>query len=131
MAETPEIAPDVTLVDADGTERSLAAFRGRTVVLPVPSSSVWSATLARISGWSSRRSCAVGRMSISVVRSGLVRPVASARIPPPDRVDMTVPLSRGADGACTVRFEVARTAVPGSGDRRRLGAHFVSFAYRP
>ena len=33
QARLGEIAPDFTLVDADGTERSLAAFRGRTVVL--------------------------------------------------------------------------------------------------
>jgi hypothetical protein len=59
------------------------------------------------------------------------RELGRARIPPPDRVDLAVPLRPDADGVCTVRFEVARTAVPGPGDRRRLGAHFVSFAYKP
>jgi hypothetical protein len=59
------------------------------------------------------------------------RRVGRAVIPPPDRADMTVPLRPDAGGTCTVRFEVARTAVPGANDRRRLGAHFVSFAYRP
>jgi len=31
------------------------------------------------------------------------------------------------NGVCTVRFTVGRTAVPGPGDRRALGAHFLSF----
>jgi hypothetical protein len=44
-------------------------------------------------------------------------------------------LRSDADGVCTVRFEVARTVVParlipGSTDRRALGAHFLSFDYR-
>jgi hypothetical protein len=34
------------------------------------------------------------------------------------------------DSVCTARFDVARTAVPGHGDPRRLGAHF-SFDYGP
>jgi hypothetical protein len=58
------------------------------------------------------------------------RVVGRATIPPPERVDLTVPLRPDAKGTCTVRFEVARTAVPGLADTRRLGAHFVSFAYQ-
>jgi hypothetical protein len=57
------------------------------------------------------------------------RQVRRATIPPADAADLTVPLTQGADGACTVRFVVARTAVPGPGDKRRLGAHFASFTY--
>jgi hypothetical protein len=41
-----------------------------------------------------------------------------------------VPL-RGTSGTCSVEFDVARTKVPGHGDRRALGAHFYGFAYTP
>ena len=34
-------------------------------------------------------------------------------------------------GGCRVRFSVSPTAIPGPGDRRRLGVHFRSFDYRP
>jgi hypothetical protein len=64
------------------------------------------------------------------------RVLGRARIAPAGQARLTVPLERGAGGRCTVRFDVARTAVPaaaiaGSRDRRALGAHFLAFDYRP
>ena len=61
------------------------------------------------------------------------RRIGRVSIPPPDSRDLTVPLRPGADGACTVRFEVARDrrARGAADDARRLGAHFASFPYHP
>ena len=56
------------------------------------------------------------------------RVVGRARIDPAGTAQLVVPL-RPVDSVCTVRFDVARTAVPGHGDPRRLGAHFFSFDY--
>ena len=55
--------------------------------------------------------------------------VVTKRVGPRARVSLVVPLSpRG--GMCEVRFRMARTAVPGRGDSRVLGAHFDGFDYR-
>jgi hypothetical protein len=59
-----------------------------------------------------------------------------AVVQPAGPATLTVPLRPDAGGVCSVRFDVARTAVPartipGSTDRRVLGAHFVAFDYRP
>jgi hypothetical protein len=53
-------------------------------------------------------------------------PVGRTLIPVTGITTMTVPLVP-RDGACTVRFTVGRTAVPGPRDHRHLGAHFLSF----
>jgi len=52
--------------------------------------------------------------------------VGRARIAPAEGAELVVPLQPVAS-VCTVRFDVARTAVPGHGDTRALGAHFFSF----
>ncbi len=62
----------------------------------------------------------VGRTSI---------PVAAERV-------LRVPLRPAANGRCTVRFTVGRTlvpahVVPGQTDTRELGAHFLTFDYKP
>jgi hypothetical protein len=57
------------------------------------------------------------------------RLVGRARIAPAGSATLNVPLRPSGD-ACAVRFVVAHTKVPGHGDQRRLGAHFV-FAYTP
>ena len=49
-------------------------------------------------------------------------PVVGARL--------NVPLHPAGGAVCTVRFDVAHTIVPGRGDPRTLGAHFLSFTYR-
>ena len=54
--------------------------------------------------------------------------VGRARIAPAESTDLVVALQPVAS-VCTVRFDVARTAVPGHGDSRTLGAHFFSFDY--
>jgi hypothetical protein len=54
--------------------------------------------------------------------------VGRARIAPAEDTELVVPLHAVAS-VCTVRFDVARTAVPGRGDSRALGAHFFSFDY--
>jgi hypothetical protein len=57
------------------------------------------------------------------------RIVGHASIPPTTATQLVVPLhSRG--GTCSVEFDVARTLVPGHGDSRALGAHFL-FNYQP
>jgi hypothetical protein len=48
-------------------------------------------------------------------------------IPVDGPTDLRVPLRPTRGKVCTVQFTVGRTAVPGSQDRRRLGAHFLSF----
>jgi hypothetical protein len=54
--------------------------------------------------------------------------VGHVRIPVEGQTTLRVPL-HPSRGVCTVRFAVGRTKVPGPQDRRRLGAHFLSFAY--
>jgi hypothetical protein len=56
--------------------------------------------------------------------------VGRARIDPAGSASLAVAL-HPVDSVCTVHFDVARTAVPGHGDRRALGAHFLAFDYAP
>jgi len=60
-----------------------------------------------------------------VVSSGGLR----VRVPPGTQRTITVPLRPAAGARCIARFTVAPTKVPGKGDFRRLGVHFVSFRY--
>jgi hypothetical protein len=55
--------------------------------------------------------------------------VGRATVPPAGQSRLTVPVRPGPGGRCRVAFTVQRTKVPGRGDRRRLGAHFLSFDY--
>ena len=55
--------------------------------------------------------------------------VAGRAIVPPDRTTQLVVPLRSTNGRCSVRFEVERTLVPGGGDQRELGAHFLGFTY--
>jgi hypothetical protein len=99
--------------------------------------------------WSGRRvtytrtHCSGGRLSIALgsdpslfTQAQMVtafeggRVVGRARIAPAGTATLTVPL-RPRAGTCTVDFTVAHTKVPGSGDERRLGAHFLSFTPTP
>jgi dolichyl-phosphate-mannose-protein mannosyltransferase len=57
--------------------------------------------------------------------------LAVGRIPRVGRGRLTVPLRPEAGDRCRVRFAITPTAVPGAGDRRRLGTHFRGFTYRP
>jgi hypothetical protein len=59
---------------------------------------------------------------MQLVRAGGVVRLVTPGIP----ATMTVPLTR-----CRVRFAVRPTEVPGHGDSRRLGIHFLSFEYLP
>jgi hypothetical protein len=64
------------------------------------------------------------------------RLVAGTSVAPAAQGVLRVPLRRGSDGSCVVRFVVQRTTVParvvrGSTDRRALGLHFLTFTYRP
>jgi hypothetical protein len=52
----------------------------------------------------------------------------SVRFLPSQTATLTVPL-RARDGVCRAVFTVIPTAVPGSGDARVLGAHFLGFRY--
>jgi hypothetical protein len=92
-----------------------------------------------------RVQCEAGRLSVllgsdpslytrtqTVVAHEHGRVVGRARIEPAGQSTLTVPLQPTEPGqVCTVRFTVGRTVVPGHGDPRPLGAHFLRFAYRP
>ena len=67
----------------------------------------------------------------TVVATSGGRVVGRTSIPVNGQKVLRVPLRPSANRICTVRFTVGRTAVPGPQDRRRLGAHFLSFDYRP
>jgi hypothetical protein len=60
-----------------------------------------------------------------VVSSGGVR----VRVPPGASRTITVPLQPRPGARCTARFTVTPTKVPGKGDLRRLGMHFLGFRY--
>jgi hypothetical protein len=64
--------------------------------------------------------------TVTATEGGAV--VGRARIPVEGQTTLLVPL-HPSGGVCTVRFAVGRTKVPGPQDGRRLGAHFLSFAY--
>jgi hypothetical protein len=117
---------------------------GGPVVLPVHVTGVYPDTWSRKTVTYRRLDCPGGSLTVGLGSDPSLfrraqevtafvggREVARASIPPPGRVDLRVPLRADKKGVCTVRFEVARTAVPGPSDERRLGAHFVSFAYEP
>ena len=62
--------------------------------------------------------------------------VARASLPLEGTRKLRVPLRAGAAGRCVAVFTVSPTAVParvlpGSEDRRVLGAHFLGFAFHP
>jgi len=80
-----------------------------------------------------RRLCAGGSVRVTLaadpslfhvqtVRAGGV----TRRVVPFTATTMTVPLTR-----CRARFVVSPTKVPGHGDTRRLGVHFLVFEYLP
>jgi hypothetical protein len=52
----------------------------------------------------------------------------SVTFDPADTASLTVPL-RPQSGVCRVVFTVSPTAVPGKGDSRVLGVHFLAFRY--
>jgi hypothetical protein len=66
----------------------------------------------------------------TVVASVDGKPVARVRFQAPDDAVLPVPL-QSKNGVCRVRFDVTPTAVPGGGDRRRLGVHFDAFNFEP
>ena len=67
------------------------------------------------------------RAQVVTARSGPA--VRVARVAPSAQTRLSIPL-HPAGGVCRVRFTVGRTAVPGPGDPRPLGAHFLRFDYR-
>jgi hypothetical protein len=79
-----------------------------------------------------RAGCAGGSLHVDVLgdpslfsTSQTVRANGVAhRVRPGVRTGITVPLRN-----CTARFLVSPTKVPGGVDRRRLGVHFLTFAY--
>jgi Dolichyl-phosphate-mannose-protein mannosyltransferase len=54
---------------------------------------------------------------------------ARVRVPPGGSRTITAPLRPVAGDRCVARFTVTPTKVPGKGDFRRLGMHFLSFRY--
>ena len=78
-----------------------------------------------------------GRQIVSAYAAGReLEPVAAVEFAAAEHATVTRPVAPRRDGSCSVRFGVQPTAVPaevlpGSTDRRRLGAHFDAFVYRP
>ncbi len=68
-----------------------------------------------------------GDQTVSAAELGRV--VRTIHIAPTDQPTLRVPLRPDAHKTCTVRFTAAKLRVPGSGDERRLGAHYYSFDY--
>ncbi len=94
-----------------------------------------------------RRRCRGGELAVSLstdpslfaatqtVTASVGDEVARARLRPNEQAKLRVPLEAGRE-TCVVRFRVSPTAVPaevlpGSDDRRVLGAHFNAFVYEP
>ncbi len=80
-----------------------------------------------------RRLCAGGSVRVtlagdaSLFRSQTVRAGGvTRRVVPLTATTMTVPLTH-----CSARFVISPTKVPGHGDSRRLGVHFLVFEYLP
>jgi hypothetical protein len=91
----------------------------------------------------SRAHCTGGTLSVSLESDATLFPqtqvvtayegarvAGRARIAPAGTATLNVPL-RASGGSCGVRFVVAHTRVPGHGDPRRLGAHFLQLQYEP
>ncbi len=70
-----------------------------------------------------------GDQTVSAIESGRV--VRTIHIAPTEQPTLRVPLHPDAHATCTVRFTASVLRVPGSGDSRRLGAHYYAFDYRP
>jgi hypothetical protein len=121
---------------------------GGPVVLPTEVTGLYPDTWSGRTVTYRRLQCAGGRLAVvlgsdptlferpqTVTASAGSRVVGRTTVPPVGRKTLRVPLTPDAAGVCAVRFEVGRTAVParvvrGSDDRRALGVHFVSFAFR-
>jgi len=58
------------------------------------------------------------------------RKAGGVRISPAGTAELPVRI-KPVNGTCRVVFRVAKTRVPGGGDRRVLGAHFSTFGYQP
>ena len=52
-------------------------------------------------------------------------------VPETQTTTVTLSLHRNAQNACRVDFRIPRTKVPGHGDPRHLGVHFISFVWSP
>ncbi|MBV8396613.1 MAG: hypothetical protein JO064_10200 [Actinobacteria bacterium] len=98
--------------------------------------------------WSGKRvqyqrvDCSGGRLAVTLQSDpGLFRDdqlvtasengalVGRAAVAPTAEPTLTVPL-HPSNGRCVVDFTVARTKVPGPQDERRLGLHFLAFAFK-
>ena len=90
----------------------------------------------------SRSHCAGGTLNVQLSTDGALYTsaqtvvareqgsvVGRSSIPPTATTPLVVPL-HSRSGTCSVEFDVARTLVPGHGDARALGAHFL-FSYEP
>jgi len=78
-----------------------------------------------------RSDASLFRVPQTVTASVDGRPVARTRFKAPDDAVLRVPLEPDDEGVCRVEFDVSPTAVPGSGDERRLGVHFDAFNFEP
>lgn len=131
------VADDAALMSlwrVDPPVRSLSRVEG------LYDGETWSRATVR---WS-HRECRGGRLEVNLSSDGTLFQRAqrittdtdrAVTLPPGGTAQLVVPLV-SQDGRCAVRFTVTPTAVPadvlpGSTDRRRLGAHFDSFVYHP
>jgi hypothetical protein len=119
-----DVALGMTLWDVQGAMRALTEVTG------LYSGGTWSGSSVVYR----RRQCDGGSVRVllasdaglfkrfQTVRAGGV----TRRVYPLRATTMTVPLTH-----CRARFVVSPTKVPGHGDRRRLGVHFLLFEYLP
>ena len=98
---------------------------GGPLVLPVTVTGIYADTWSGKTVTYRRLDCDGGKLTVNLgsdpslfTRNQVVtafaggRQVGRATIPPAGSKDLIVPLARGADGACTVKFVAASTAVP-------------------
>jgi hypothetical protein len=103
----------------------------------------WSTTGIDPDSWSgpeatyTRYACDGGSVSVQLVRDDTLFPFAQlvqangrTFVVRGTKLRITVPLV-AENGRCTAAFDIRPTKVPGPDDTRRLGIHFVQFAYRP
>jgi len=84
-----------------------------------------------------RRPCTGGTLNVTLGSDATLFPrpqvvVTGDRrivVPPTGTTTASLPLRPTGRGVCTVAFAVPHTKVPGHGDERALGVHFLSFDY--
>jgi hypothetical protein len=156
VTRVPDPLPEQPLTPQTRVEYVLAADAAGT---PVARDSAIGVTLYRVDGplvipthitglypddtWSGRQvtyrrtHCPGGRLTVTLGSDSSLfsRPqlvVAGPRrilVPPTGTTTVALPLVAGPHETCTIGFRIPHTKVPGHGDTRPLGVHFLAFDY--